>query len=850
MKQCLFFCLMLSLILFNKAWAEEKTTVQNIRGGLHRDYKRLVFDCEGAHPLRISPASAEDITFYFEKLDCFAKETYLPLISNGLIANVICQKENNISSVRVVFKDTTPRVKTHILPSEPQHEGKYRLVLDLYPKTNVGSRKPEPAYTVVISNSGESKIEDMHNIDPSYSPAVSSSASEPFFSGEVSPIFTAANGEDDSAKFEEYRDISEPVSGDLNLEHSTDTRFSTFNAENIARDDQHYDLTVGWYGKLKLMASYDELPHRFAYDAKTLYGGVGTENLVLDDGLQARLETGTSTIESEFMNAVSRDIELSRKNVKTKINLSALEPFTFNLEFGRGKREGTRPFFGAFGLSNTIEIFEPIDDETTEVKFTGEYAKRPFFFNISYYFSSFKNNMDNLTWDNPFRLNPILGEGSTGLMDLAPDNQYHNISVSGSYMDLPFKTRVTGSAAWGWMKQDDNLVPYTINPNAGAPLLPAQNVDARVDTSLYNALLTSRPTNWLHLTGKIRYMEYNNKTEQIYFPGFVDADDIFIPDDIGNIPTSYKKTTAALDVGFDVFKRTRLTLGYAYDKKRRTNREVERQTDNKIKASVDTHLFSWLDLGTSYERTNRDIGDYIFDIYLKAGEDLNQLEFLRMYNQADLVRDRLQFLATLYPFEPLVLSGSMIYGKDDFEDSPFGLLDDEHYIFSFDAEYEITDKLNLQAFYSYEKYKNRQKASGQVPTVPFPVDSDWDSTGEDIVNTIGTNAKAVLIPGWLDLDLSYSLSDVDSNIDFFSPAVATSEFTTVDETKLHVLEAKLNYRATQSWTFTFGYLWEKFDYDDFNKEGFTFTPADALFMGTLPEDYSVNLFYIKAAYRF
>lgn len=85
-------------------------------------------------------------------------------------------------------------------------------------------------------------------------------------------------------------------------------------------------------------------------------------------------------------------------------------------------------------------------------------------------------------------------------------------------------------------------------------------------------------------------------------------------------------------------------------------------------------LFSWLDIKTSYERTDVKIGDYEFNAYLGTGQDLNQLPLLRMYDQANMVRDRIQFLAAVYPMDVLTFSGSVIYGWDEFGESSYGLL--------------------------------------------------------------------------------------------------------------------------------------------------------------------------------
>jgi hypothetical protein len=309
-------------------------------------------------------------------------------------------------------------------------------------------------------------------------------------------------------------------------------------------------------------------------------------------------------------------------------------------------------------------------------------------------------------------------------------------------------------------------------------------------------------------------------------------------------------------LGFDLFKKTRLTLGYTFEQTERTNREVDKQDDQIFAGSLDSSPFSWLDIRASYQRTERDIGDYDFDLYLESGQDLEQLPGLRKYDQADMTRDRFRFQATVYPWEPVALSTSFTYGEDNFDDSPYGLLEDKHYILTLEADYNVSDRLNLHGFYSYEYYKNRQKDFGEVPSSPV-VDGDWFSRSEDIVNTVGAGVQAVLIPEKLDLDISYSFSEVDGRIDFFTPAADTDDFNTVDETTIHILETKLNYTAWKPFVFTLGYMYEKFDYEDYNKDGFTNVPTDsggnsngAYLMGTLPEDYEVNVVYLKVTYRF
>ena len=691
------------------------------------------------------------------------------------------------------------------------------------------------------------------------------------FSGKAGIAFRNTDIDGDSSKAEEYRDLSTSVYGDVKIKYEKkDKSFSTFTGKNIGRDDQHYNFMINRYGKFKIDAGYDEIPHRFSDAAKSLYLGTGSGNLILNGTKQNVPPAGqVGRLNTLSANSPGIEIGLKRKKVAVNVELALLDPFRFRVEFSRENKEGTRPFFGSFGLDNTLEIPEPIDFDTTDMKFIGEYTLKSFYFMASYYFSKFNNNTDTLTFDNPFRATDAVFEPSKGLIDLAPDNLYHNVSLSGSYLDLPLNSRVSVNAAWGWMRQDDDLVPYTTNTAIttgafdNAPFdafdpgnLPVNNVDARVNTSLYHVLLTSKPLDFMHVKGKFRYFDYDNDTEQIRFPGFVDADDFWVDNPIVNLPTSYKKTTAGAELGFDISKKMRLNLDYTFERTDQTNREVDRLEDHIFGSALDTKVFSWMNLKLSYKRTERDISNYNFDVYLEAGEDLQQLPGLRKYTQADMSRDRLNFIATVYPTELFTVSTSFIYGKDEFGDSPYGLLDDNHHIFSLDVDYSPTDRLNLHTFYNYEDYEARQKDRGEVPSQPTVV-ADWFAKTKDVVNTLGAGIKLALIPDKFDFDVSYAFSNVDGTIDFFTPAVETSGFDTVDDTTLQILQTKFDYTAWKRWLFTLGYRWEKFDYDDFNTQGFTNVPTDssnnyngAYLMGTLPGDYTVNVVYLRISYKF
>jgi MtrB/PioB family decaheme-associated outer membrane protein len=878
MKKVMVTFLMTSLIVFlllsHIAWAAGSTKLYKIRLGQHPGFTRLVFDVDGAQPTIIGPASADEVTLVFEQLNFAAPPTHLFRDLKGAVTRVSHQREDGRSVISITFRRPNPEVRTFYLPAKPPRKGLYRLVLDFYPEGSTtaspGTRvpikmaeveKPEPVVkeaepsekpeVAVKEEIAEEKKEAPAEAAPE-APTEAPSAVETFisnFSGEASVIGRPLrSGDNESSKFTEYRDFNLATGEwDVKYEKENEYRIET-DAENVGQDDQYYNFSVNRYGKFKAGISYDEIPHRLTFDAKTLYSGVGSGNLTLPDSLQSDLQNGVITIDDAFNNAVSGDPEFDRKKGKLNFDWLAKDPFSFRSEFSYEKQDGTRPLFGSFGTAfTTVELFEPIDNETYEMKLIAEYAKLPVFLNATYHYSMFKNNENTLTFDNPFRVTDAILGSSRGRIDLAPDNHYHNASVSGSYTDLPFKGRISGTAAWGWMKQDDDLIPYTINTAIATPALPDNSADADVKTYLYNVLLSARPTNKMHVKGRFRYYEYDNDTQEINFPGFVSSDDIFDATPIVNQPTSYTKMRAKTDLGYDVWKRSRLNLGYTYDRIKQTNREVDTIQDHIFRGSIDTNTASWLGLRASYERTERDISNYDFDVYLGGGLDLEQLAGLRKYTQADVSRDRVQFMANVFPVEPLAFSASFIYGRDDFDNSAFGLTDDKHYILSLDADYALSDRLHLNAFYSYEKYENKQKGFGEFDGGP---DTDWDAEGQDVINTVGGGIKFAVIPDRLDFDISYSYSDVDGEIDFDIPGGGVIDWDTVDETQLHILDSKLRYRIWRGYFVTLGYLYEKFDYDDYNTQGFTNTPTDAILAGTLPEDYTAHIGYMKLIYKF
>ena len=96
-------------------------------------------------------------------------------------------------------------------------------------------------------------------------------------------------------------------------------------------------------------------------------------------------------------------------------------------------RNGIRPYGASFGFSNSTELSEPIDYETTHATVAGELNGERGGLRFGYRNSNFDNDTTTLFWDNWMRATDAVGNPSRGFADLAPDNDAGFLFVQGRY---------------------------------------------------------------------------------------------------------------------------------------------------------------------------------------------------------------------------------------------------------------------------------------------------------------------------------------------------------------------------------------------------------------------------------
>lgn len=361
---------------------------------------------------------------------------------------------------------------------------------------------------------------------------------------EVGAIGT--DGDKNARDFKRYKDVDNGLlinNFGLAMEKADSANYVEITGGGVGRDDQFYSVKFGRYNDWKVKAFYNETPHVFTTSFRSIYDGIGTNNLTVKAGLTPG---GTATVANDnaavaaVANAnAGTELGLVRRKGGVRFDKDLHNDWKFFASYTNEKREGARPFgsvWNAGGGTAPVETVEPINYNTHDVVAGLHYADDLNALNLQMSASWFRNHNDTLNFQTPYRVNTTATNGiaaggfTQGTFDLYPDNDYYNLKADYA-RQLPsfYKGRFTASVAVASSRQNDNLVPYTSTPGvtlanvtttAGngwdtTGALSQQTAGARIDTKLINFGLALKPTNDLGVQGKVRYYETKNHTNYV-----------------------------------------------------------------------------------------------------------------------------------------------------------------------------------------------------------------------------------------------------------------------------------------------------------------------------------------------
>jgi MtrB/PioB family decaheme-associated outer membrane protein len=713
------------------------------------------------------------------------------------------------------------------------------------------------------------------------------------FSFRVDPLVLGvlqSHVDTDSAKWEEYRDVSGGfVIPRLHLiGEGAGERELDFNAENVRREDARYTLAYGIPGRYEFLLDYNRIPHHFGNDGHMLWTRTGPGRLEIADPVQAALQgalagqlaTNPAGINYAFLNgllspylatAQAINLGLERNRLLARLDLGRLGPLSWGIEYDHEKRTGNRAYGGSFGFSNATELPEPIDYDTTGAQLAGEWNTLTGGLSFGYRYSKFENNVSTLIWDNPFRATGAtdpnaytapgagsIGGSNLGFADLAASNRADILFVNG-------RTRfgswfANGSAAYDTMKQDDPLLPYTLNSSItginfnGATFdptnpasLPARTADRKINTTALNADLGTRFGQRLDLTFRYRYYDLDNQGPRIEFPGYARFHAVWEPIGRVTVPYAYTRQNASAEVGWDLARATRLGFAFERESWDRKFREVRNSDENIWKATFDTRPLPWFALRSSYQYGDRSIGHY--DV--EAAEDsfivstgATNLPDLRKFDEAARKRHLFNVQGQFFPSDVWSVFLGVTGNDQNYEKSLFGLQKDDNTSYNAELSYAPGDNLNLFVFGDRMDRKLRQKGRQSAATPSTSPLDDWTANLDETTDTWGAGITSKLSRRWT-LDVSANWSRSDGTADLFSPPGGTPDiargFDNYDDVKLFSLLGRVDYQINPSMrTGLFG-RWEDYTIDSFVLQGLQNYLPGALLLNPNYGDYRGSL---------
>jgi len=504
---------------------------------------------------------------------------------------------------------------------------------------------------------------------------------------------------------------------------------------NLGLQTRELLLYWGKQGDWKVTADYGELLRRDPYTVNTgLLGAGSTTPQVIHLG-------GGTGSGSEF------EPHTKRKGVGlgfAKWFGPALE-FTANVKsenkdgsriFGIGMNCPSAVAFncGATTLTQTgsavLLLPEPIDSNHTQAELRLNYAGERLRLTGGYYGSFYSNSNGTLTPGIPGSLNNQLGtllplsNGLQGILSnpvaLPPDNNAQTLDLAGNYTFTP-STRANFKIAYSQARQDQD---FTSAGLAGAPA-GITSLDGKMNTTLAQVGLVSRPIAKLTLMAEGRYEDRNDKTPIAAYNAEGTSTwtnrDYSLERIRGKLQATYQFGAAYLG-----------TIGVDYDAIDRADFTPTSAVSGVSALRQDTDETTWR-IQLRRRMTESFSGEIRFSSSDRNGSnwlrptsgggvtevtDTSSFPATAIFSPtlADRRRDQLKVQANWQPTDALFLVFSAAGGKDDYSmPSAYALRDSKMSLFTIDANYALSDAWNLNGFASYGTQKlNQARPAGAI----------------------------------------------------------------------------------------------------------------------------------------
>jgi MtrB/PioB family decaheme-associated outer membrane protein len=714
---------------------------------------------------------------------------------------------------------------------------------------------------------------------------------------DVGGLFTTTDG--DAARFERYRDTRDGVYSAFSLNREGQAYTFGATASHIGYRDQRYSA-VFMGSRVNVDFGFVSLPLNYSDITSTPFTSDGSV-LTLDDSAQRSVQGPTfattdgtavgvpcapgappaacsnptqaaqATANRSIYNGLAPEFELRHTRRTTAIDFSYAASRAVDIDAGfiSADRSGQQPWGASFAFNTAVELPQPLDQLTNDLRIGATWAKPQGMFRIGWDGSWFNNKYQSLVWDNPDFLtdynNGLLppsgpydpsgysnGNGPAhGRQALAPDNSMHVVSAVGLYK-LARRTSLNGTLQFTTQNQNDDLIPWTINPvisNTPAVIaafphlaqLPRATADAKAKgvNTLIN--LSSRLSRTVNVTARYRYNKRDvqtpifDATEYVRFDAVPEEIEEGFSPQFDNSRHLFDANAAFTPAGWGTVR-----AGYGHETIHRRGRGFADVGEHILRVTYDAYSTRYVTVRAAVDRGWRRGEGFV---EAESGSDEDEAivgpggtqPTLRYYDEADRDRTRGSVVLTIIPRDTVDLFFQFVGGKDTFlaDDSVpvsrpgelFGLLEQTINGWSLGANFRPTDAVTAGASYGRDAFGSFQRSRNASPP-PDPTwtdpSRDWTLDNDDKINYF--NAYLDLLRAFRNTDVrfAYDFSDSDNSFVHGGPRIAS--LTSVNQfiplpavtNSWHRLTADVQYFFTSRVGAGVGYYFETLDVVDFN----------------------------------
>lgn len=678
--------------------------------------------------------------------------------------------------------------------------------------------------------------------------------------GQVGVALQSTHSNEASSKFDQYRSLPEGfVFSDLGLAFDGKLYFD-LKGHNLGLQDQDAELTFGRYGLWRVEMGWNQTLRRYGSQAQSIFGTDAPGRFLIPDSVQAAAQpyivttappTGDNVAAfSALFGALYgqtpwREVGTERDLGTLSARCISLPGWTFDFSLRNENRDGTFPMINGFyhrynnaaGDHNrnfNVELPAPVDYQTTDWTASVAYDHKIFGVALAYSDSQFRNDVNTLSWDHPWRLTDavstagVIGGSSKGFLDWNPDNDARSLSLQ-THLNLPLATRLTGSYIRGKMTQNQAFLPFSVNSQlrdattglyaTDMALLPARSLNGEVVTTALSFDAVSTPVHPLTLHARYESYDYSNRTHELVMPGTSTYGDSYWVtrwggSPIESHPNSYDRDRLSFDATWRVVKGLRLAAGFEREEWSRELRTVDETRENIHWVRIAANPVDWFEAKASYTwRKHRYEGGY---------HGHHEYAAFRMFDVADRNTRQWSLDLAFYPVQGLDINLYANSRNHDFVGTTYGLQYDKGYDLGAGATYS-TGRYTVYGNLSRNRNSNFLQTLSKSDlngSATYDVRNTWFSHLRDTVDVASLGCIVDVVANKATLEFHYSYQQGrgqrdDSNVATLRVDNAQAfPFPDTKDTN-HVLEGKFTYVLNAKWSLGARLMYDSFDLNDY-----------------------------------